>query len=199
MPTPTEPSILGSRFAEALQFAAAAHATQTRKGKSTPYVAHLLAVAALVIENDGDEDTAIAALLHDAVEDQGGRPMLERIRARFGDRVAGIVLECSDADVIPKPPWGERKRAYVEAIPHKSREALLVSLSDKVHNAGEVLEDYRQLGEPLWGRFAGGREGTLWYYRAVTDAYRARTPAPLWRRLDETVSEMERLAAQAAR
>jgi len=188
----------GPRFADALQFAAQAHATQTRKGKSTPYVAHLLAVAALVIEHGGDEDTAIAALLHDAVEDQGGRPMLERIRQRFGEKVAGIVLECTDAEVVPKPPWEERKRAYVAAIPRKSDEGRLVSLADKVHNAREILEDYRQDGEALWGRFNGGRKGTLWYYRALADAFRGRTPDRLWKQLEEAVVELERLAGTQA-
>jgi (p)ppGpp synthase/HD superfamily hydrolase len=191
------PPPLGPRFRDALQFASEAHATQRRKGKSTPYIAHLLAVAALVIENGGDEDTAIAALLHDAVEDQGGRAMLERIQVRFGAKVAGIVEECSDTDVVPKPPWVERKRAYVAAIPHKSPEGRLVSLADKVHNAREILGDYRQQGEALWSRFAGGREGTLWYYRALTDAFRGRGPVPLWQQLEETVVEMERLAGVA--
>jgi len=191
-------SPLGPRFADALQFAAQAHATQTRKGKSTPYIAHLLAVAALVIEHGGDEDTAIAALLHDAVEDQGGRPMLERIRQRFGDKVAGIVLECTDAEVVPKPPWEERKRAYVAAIAHKSTEGLLVSLADKVHNAREILADYEQDGEALWRRFRGGRQGSLWYYRALSDAFRGRTPERLWQQLEETVVELERQAGAEA-
>lgn len=194
MATTSGSPVLGPRFADALRFGFDAHAAQTRKGKRTPYVAHLLAVAALVIEHGGDEDTAIAALLHDAVEDQGGQAMLERIRGRFGDRVAGIVLECTDADVVPKPPWRARKENYVAAIPHKSAEARLVSLADKVHNAREILEDYRQDGEALWSRFNGGREGTLWYYRALADAYRGRTPPGLYRALEETVTELERLA-----
>ncbi len=194
----TASQVLGPHFADALQFAAQVHAHQTRKGKNTPYIAHLLAVAALVIEHGGDEDTAIAALLHDAVEDQGGQPMLKRIRARFGDKVAGIVAECTDADVVPKPPWRERKIAYVAAIPHKSPEGLLVSLADKVHNAQEILEDYRQLGEALWERFNGGREGTLWYYRALADAFRNRAPDALRRRLEDTVATLETLSAEAA-
>jgi GTP pyrophosphokinase len=194
MPSGPDAPPLGPRFADAFGFAAEAHATQQRKGKTTPYIAHLLSVAGLVIEHGGDEDTAIAGLLHDAVEDQGGRPMLERIRDRFGDRVAGIVEQCSDTDVVPKPPWEERKRAYVAAIPHKTPEALLVSLADKVHNAREILDDYREDGEPLWDRFKGGREGTLWYYRALTDAFRGRTPDALWQCLEETVVTLEKLA-----
>ena len=194
MPSSYDVSPLGPRFADALQFAAELHAYQRRKGKTTPYIAHLLSVAALVIEHGGDEDTAIAGLLHDAVEDQGGKPMLERIRARFGGRVAAMVEQCTDADVVPKPPWEERKRAYVAAIPHKTPDALLVSLADKVHNAREILDDYREEGEALWGRFNGGREGTLWYYRALADGFRGRTPHALWRCLEETVMELERLA-----
>lgn len=194
VPPPATTPPLGPRFAKALQFAARAHAAQTRKGKSTPYVAHLLAVSAMAIEAGADEDTAIAALLHDAVEDQGGRPMLERIRKRFGERVAGIVSECTDADVTPKPPWRERKEAYVAGVAHKSAEGRLVSLCDKIHNAREILADYREQGEALWDRFAGGREGTLWYYRALADAFREAAPRGLARQLEETVSELERLA-----
>ncbi len=196
MPQPKATSrALGPRFGDALAFAFEAHAAQRRKSKATPYVAHLLAVTALVIEHGGDEDTAIAALLHDAVEDQGGKAMRERIRARFGERVARIVDECTDADMVPKPPWRQRKIAYVGAVPHKSPEARLVSLADKVHNAREILDDYRQVGDALWDRFNGGREGTLWYYRALADAFRDHAPESLWHQLEHTVSELERLAA----
>jgi (p)ppGpp synthase/HD superfamily hydrolase len=197
-PAATPP--LGHRFRKALQFAAKAHAAQTRKGKSTPYVAHLLAVTSLAIEAGADEDTAIAALLHDAVEDQGGRAMLERVRLRFGARVAGIVSECTDAEVpkgAEKPPWRKRKEAYVAGIAHKSPEGLLVSLCDKIHNAREILADYREHGEALWARFAGGREGTLWYYRALVEAFRERGEPRLWQALEETVAELERLAGVA--
>jgi (p)ppGpp synthase/HD superfamily hydrolase len=194
MPSSPDAPVLGARFADALQFANQVHGSQHRKGKNVPYIAHLLSVAALVIEHGGDEDTAVAGLLHDAVEDQGGRRMLERIRDQFGARVAGIVEACSDTDVVPKPPWDERKRAYVAAVPHKTSEALLVSLADKVHNAREILSDYRQDGDALWGRFNGGREGTLWYYRALADAFRGRTPLALWQCLEDAVVALERLA-----
>jgi (p)ppGpp synthase/HD superfamily hydrolase len=190
---------MGPRFSDALVFANEVHGAQSRKGTSIPYIAHLLAVASLVIEAGGDEDTAIAALLHDAVEDQGGAPMLDRIRKRFGPAVAEIVEACSDADVVPKPPWRERKEAYVRSIAHKSAPALLVSLADKVHNARAILADYRQLGDALWPRFTGGRDGTLWYYRALADAFRGRAPSALWATLDETVSELEGLAGISAR
>jgi (p)ppGpp synthase/HD superfamily hydrolase len=186
---------LGPRFSAALSYASEIHGTQFRKGTSIPYIAHLLAVASIVIEHGGDEDAAIAALLHDAVEDQGGRSMLAHIRARFGDRVADLVEACSDTDVIPKPPWQERKLAYLEAIPHKSKTALLVSIADKVHNARTILSDYKLVGEEVWSRFNGGRRGTLWYYRALSDAFKELTPAPLWQILEDTVAELESLAA----
>lgn len=186
---------MGPRFSAALAFANEIHGAQVRKGTSIPYVAHLLAVASLVIEAGGDEDTAIAALLHDAVEDQGGPAMLERIRGRFGSPVANIVQACSDSDVVPKPPWRERKEAYLEAIPYKSPAALLVSLADKIHNARAILADYKQLQEGVWARFTGGRDGTLWYYRALADAFRRRTPIALWQTLEDAVSELESSAA----
>jgi (p)ppGpp synthase/HD superfamily hydrolase len=182
---------LGPRFSAALAYASEIHGEQVRKGTAVPYIAHLLAVAALVMEAGADEDTAIGALLHDAVEDQGGRSMLERIRARFGQTVAGIVESCSDTDATPKPAWRQRKEAYVAALAHKSSAALLVSLADKVHNAGAILNDYQLVGEQIWHRFAGGRDGTLWYYRALADAFRNRAPKSLWQRLEDTVCAIE--------
>ena len=167
------------RFAEALQLAAELHRTQVRKSTSIPYIGHLLIVAGLVIEAGGDEDSAIGALLHDAVEDQGGAATLAIIRSRFGDRVAEIVEACSDTDVVPKPPWRARKEAYIAAIAHKSADACLVSLADKVHNAKASLDDHHQIGDRVWERFSGGREGTLWYYRALADAFRPRGHAGL--------------------
>ncbi len=186
---------LDSRFNEALTYAANLHREQARKGTEIPYISHLLAVAGLVLEQGGDEDTAIAALLHDAVEDQGGEATLREISSRFGARVAGIVSACSDADTIPKPPWKARKDAYIDSLPHKDEATLLVSLADKVHNARAILLDYRSMGESLWGRFTGGREGTLWYYRKLLDGFQGRTPAPLWEELDRVVNELEKLAS----
>jgi len=186
---------MGPRYSTALALANDLHRTQFRKGTSITYISHLLAVAALVIEAGGDEDTAIAALLHDAVEDQGGRPTLEKIRAEFGEEVAEIVEACTDADVIPKPEWRPRKEAYIAAIPHKSPRALLVTAADKLHNATAILNDYGQLGEPLWERFNGGKDGTLWYYRTLTVALKDQVPGELWQRLDATVTSLETLAA----
>jgi len=185
---------LGPRFTAALSFASELHGSQKRKGTTVPYIAHLLSVAALVIEAGGDEDTAIAALLHDAVEDQGGAPMLARIRARFGRKVAKVVEACSDTDLDPKPPWQKRKEDYIAAISHKSPQALLVSLADKVHNARAILSDYKVVGEKVWDRFTGGRQGTLWYYDSLVEAFRGRTPKPLWKELAETVTAIHALA-----
>jgi (p)ppGpp synthase/HD superfamily hydrolase len=182
---------LGPRFSDAMAFADEVHRTQYRKGTAIPYISHLLAVTALVIEAGGDEDMAIAALLHDAVEDQGGRPMLERIRARFGEDVAGLVEACTDAEVTPKPPWKKRKEEYIARIPHKSARALVVSAADKVHNVGAILRDYREHGEKLWERFNAKREDQLWYYRALVEAFRDRVPTALWQRLEETVRALE--------
>ena len=188
---------LGDRFRDALICAAELHADQRRKGGEVPYVSHLLAVASLVLEHGGDEDQAIAALLHDAVEDQGGLDTLAEIRNRFGDRVARVVDECTDAYTDPKPPWQERKDAYIASIPAISSGALLVSVADKLHNARTILADYREDGEAVWDRFNGRRRGTLWYYRALVTAYSQRGPSPLLAELDRTVGEIERLAEQS--
>lgn len=186
---------MGPRFSAALSLANELHGAQTRKGTEIPYIAHLLSVAALVIEAGGDEDAAIGALLHDAMEDQGGRTMLDRIRDRYGDQVAEIVEACSDTDVVPKPPWQTRKAAYIAGITEKSERALLVSLADKVHNAEAILADYLVLGDALWDRFSGRKEGTLWYYRSLADAFASRAPRVLWSRLEAAVSRLEQLAA----
>jgi GTP pyrophosphokinase len=187
--------MLSRRFQDALVYAAELHQNQVRKGSDTPYVAHLLGVASLVIENGGSEDEAIAALLHDAIEDQGGDPTRQEIRRRFGDVVTAIVNGCTDAEVIPKPPWRARKEAYVAHIVESSTPSVrLVSSADKLHNARCVVADFRALGDKLWSRFNGGREGTLWYYRALCDAYRVAGGTPLLDELERTVSELERLA-----
>ena len=187
---------LTKRFQEALTFAAELHSTQTRKGTDIPYVAHLLAVCGTVLENGGIEDEAIAALLHDGIEDQGGAPTREVIRARFGDRVVEIVDGCTDAEGEPKPPWRQRKEAYLAHLRDAPAAVLLVSAADKLHNARAVLTDYRELGEALWDRFNGGREGTLWYYQSLVDVLGATPAAPqqLASELARTVGELVRLA-----
>jgi (p)ppGpp synthase/HD superfamily hydrolase len=187
-------SKLSTRFDVALVYASELHRDQVRKGTDIPYISHLLAVTALVLEHGGTEDEAIAALLHDAVEDQGGSETREAIRERFGNDVAAIVDGCSDADTSPKPPWCERKKAYIEHIKCASRSVHLVSAADKLHNARAILADYRRHGEILWGRFNGGREGTLWYYRALADEFCSVKSSHLTEELDRTVTELEREA-----
>ncbi|MBC8496846.1 MAG: HD domain-containing protein [Anaerolineales bacterium] len=162
---------LSSRFEEALIYATRLHARQTRKRASTPYVAHLLSVTALVLESGGGEDEAIAALLHDAVEDQGGKKTLKEIQQRFGDEVANIVESCTDAYLFPKPPWRQRKESYIAHLLKASPEARRVSLADKLHNARSILRDLRLEGEGTWDKFNGGKEGTLWYYRTLLDSF----------------------------
>jgi (p)ppGpp synthase/HD superfamily hydrolase len=186
---------LASRFDDALQFAARRHQSQDRKGTRIPYISHLLSVAALVLEDGGDEDEAIAALLHDAVEDQGGTEIRAEIAGRFGERIATIVDGCSDTDVTPKPPWRVRKEAYVAHIRHAPLPIRRVSLADKVHNARAILFDYRQIADELWLRFNGGRDGTVWYYRALATAFAATTPGPLSQELVRLVDEIEWLSS----
>ena len=154
--TYTDQPQLGDSFDRALLLATDHHRRQLRKGTAVPYVSHLLSVTALVLEMGGSETEAIGALLHDAVEDGGGPPMLERIRVEFGDDVARIVEANSDSDVEPKPPWYQRKRAYIDAIAHKQPDELRVSLADKLHNARAILLDYRTFGDELWDRFKSG-------------------------------------------
>jgi len=192
---PPDP-VLDRRFLEAVDYATNLHAQQARKGTRVPYISHLLGVASIVLAEGGDEDMAIAALLHDAVEDQGGKPILREIERRFGKRVAVLVEACTDADTVPKPPWKDRKVRYIEAVRHEPADARLISAADKLHNARDILADYRQHGEMLWKRFKGGREGTLWYYRALVDAFRAAGGNRLVDELDRVVTDLEYLVAQ---
>ncbi len=184
----------GEKFERALVYAARLHGDQYRKGTGVPYVTHLLAVAAIVGENGGIEDEVVAALLHDAPEDRGGEARLEEIRLRFGGAVAEIVAGCTDTYEDPKPPWRERKERYLDHLATAPDPVRLVSAADKLHNARSVLADYRAAGEELWNRFNGGREGTLWYYRAVVQRLREGKGDPLIEELDRVVSELERLA-----
>jgi GTP pyrophosphokinase len=158
-----------SRFGRALAYAEAAHAGQLRKATSVPYIAHLLGVASLALEHGANEDEAIAALLHDTVEDCGGLDRLRDVRENFGPVVADIVMGCTDATEVPKPPWKERKQAYVHDLVAASPSVLLVSACDKLHNARSLVLALRHEGEAAWRLFSGGKEGTLWYYRAVLD------------------------------
>ncbi len=165
------PIHLSDRFKKALQAAFEYHKDQERKGSREPYYAHLMSVSALVLENGGSENQAIAALLHDAVEDQGGLPTLEIIKEEFGDEVAEIVDGCTDAYTHPKSPWKGRKTDYLEKMRSESDTILLVSLSDKVHNARSILRDIQKDGDEIWVRFKGGKSGTLWYYQSLANIF----------------------------
>ena len=182
---------LSSRFSEALSYVAALHAEQRRKVSGEPYLSHLLAVAAIVMEYGGNEDEAIAALLHDAVEDQGGAATFEEIGRRFGATVAEIVDGCTDTNESPKPPWRQRKETHVARLRDASASVRLVVAADKLHNARSLLRDYRRRGESLWDFFRGGRDGTLWYYRAMTDALKQADCTPIVEELDRAVEELE--------
>jgi (p)ppGpp synthase/HD superfamily hydrolase len=192
----TAEPILSERLAGAFGFALDLHRSQTRKGTAIPYLSHPMAVAALVLEDGGDEEQAIAALLHDGPEDQGGRATLEEIRRRFGDGVARIVDGLTDTYESPKPPWLERKRAYLARLAGEGEAVLRVAAADKVHNARSILEDYRELGERLWARFNAGPEEVLWYFRELVEILGARHPGRLADELRRTVSEIEVLRAE---
>jgi HD domain len=181
-----------NRFADALVYATQIHEAQRRKGTDIPYVAHLLAVASLVLEDGGDEDEAIAALLHDAIEDTD--VAVADLETRFGPKVASIVQGCSDADLMPKPPWRERKEAYIAHLEDAPPEVVRVSLADKVHNARSVLFDYRLMGEELWTRFNPDAD-QLWYYRSLVDVFSRVSHSPLVDELERVVGELERLRA----
>ncbi len=189
---------LGPRFNEAFLFAAEKHASQTRKETDVPYISHLMSVAGLVLEAGGGEDEGVAALLHDVVEDCGGRPVLEEIRQRFGNRVATIVEGCTDAYTIPKPPWKQRKLEYLEVLRRADDDVRLVSAADKLHNARSILADYRRDGDSVWDRFSGQRDGTLWYYRAVLEVLRQGRANRLVDELERVVTELETLATKGS-
>ena len=186
--------ILSSRFAEALTYATELHAHQIRKGSGVPYIAHLLGVASLALEYGATEDEAIAALLHDAIEDQGGQATRAEIYRRFGQTVTAIVDGCTDSDVTPKPPWRERKEAYIAHIPKASASVRLVSAADKLYNARSMLRDYYRVGEALWSRFKGGKSGSLWYYRTLVETFRQVEATPIVEELDRVVQALEQLA-----
>jgi (p)ppGpp synthase/HD superfamily hydrolase len=187
---------LTTRFIDALAYAAEKHNDQTRKGGDIPYFGHLLSVAGLVIEADGDETQAIAALLHDAAEDQGGEATLAEIRTKFGQDVATIVDECSDTFETPKPPWRERKARYIAHLDEASKKTILISLADKLDNARAILRDFRAHGPELWTRFSVHDPAQhLWHYRSLLDVYRRRSDSWMVAELERVLLELERLIA----
>jgi (p)ppGpp synthase/HD superfamily hydrolase len=186
--------VLTRRFDDAMVYAARLHAKQKRKGTRVPYVAHLLATASIALEHGATEDEAIAALLHDAVEDQGGQKTLSAIRRRFGDAVADIVMGCSDTDATPKPPWRLRKEAHLRHLRRAPRSVRLVAAADKLHNARSIVADLRERGRAAWERFNAGPEEQLWYYGAMVDVFSRKGPRSLAGELQRVVEEMRRLS-----
>lgn len=185
--------MLTRRFDDAMVYAARLHAKQLRKGTRVPYVAHLLATASIALEHGANEDEAIAALLHDAVEDQGGNRTLSAIRKRFGDAVADIVMGCSDTDRTPKPPWRARKEEHLRHLRRAPRSVRLVAASDKLHNARSIVADLRERGRAAWDRFNAGPEEQLWYYDEMVDLFSRKGPRALAGELRRVVEEMRRL------
>ncbi|MBN2216747.1 MAG: HD domain-containing protein [Pirellulales bacterium] len=186
-------SRLSDRFYDALALACRCHAAGVRKISGAPYVAHPLRVAGIVLEAGGNEDEAIAALLHDVVEDAGGSRAREEIGRRFGPAVVRIVDECSDTDQTPKPPWRPRKEAFLARLSAASPSARLIIAADKLDNLLSLIDGYHQHGEALWQWFRGGRDGTLWYHRAVVDILQSTAPSSLVDRLRRTLAELESL------
>lgn len=184
---------LSARFDSALVLASTLHREQARKASGVPYVAHLLGVASLVLEEGGSEDMAIAALLHDAAEDQGGETTLEEIAVAFGSEVARWVRQSSDSFTLPKPEWDERKRHHLAQIPSADREARLIMLADKVHNARSILADHARVGPGVWQRFSVPRERTLWYYETLLEVFDRELSPVLYDTLRECVRRMKEL------
>lgn len=182
------------QLAEAFALALDLHQDQCRKGSDVPYVTHLMAVASIVGEYAGTEAQVIAALLHDAVEDQGGPKTLERIRATFGDAVAEYVSACSDTDAHPKPPWRDRKADFLAQLAHAKPEVKLIVAADKLHNARCMTNDLHLLGNGVWKRFTGGRDGTLWYMGEAVRALASGWSHPILRELADAVDLLHRCA-----
>ena len=188
------PQILTDRFRDALDYAYRLHENQNRKGTQVPYIAHLLGVTSLVLEDGGGEDEAIAAMLHDAVEDQGGLDTLSTIEKRFGKWVAFIVDSLTDSYENPKPDWRFRKERYVSHLTTAPTVVRRVSLADKLHNARSILLSLQVEGEDTWLRFNGGKDGTLWYYDALVDVFSATGDDLMTKELSRVVSEIKKLA-----
>ncbi len=185
-------STLTSRFDDAFRYAHEVHAAQRRKGSSAPYIGHLMGVSSIVLDDGGDEDEAIGALLHDAAEDHGGRPRLEDIRSRFGDAVARIVEDCTDSWETPKRPWMERKQAYIQHARSLPGPSLRVSAADKVHNTYAILRDLRNTGERVWEQFSAPPDDVLSYYESLVRAYRESGGGRLVDELDRIIRGIQR-------
>jgi (p)ppGpp synthase/HD superfamily hydrolase len=192
--TKRKPRVFSQRFARALAYAERLHARQRRKATNKPYIGHLMSVTSIVIAYGGDEEMAIAGLLHDAVEDQGGEKRLREIRRKFGKRVAHIVDGCTDSYTEPKPPWLARKQEYIARVAGEDNDARFVSAADKLSNVRDILQDVRLEGDAAFERFQGKKEGTLWYYRTLVGEFRKAGTNVLLDELDRVVQELEREA-----
>jgi GTP pyrophosphokinase len=193
LPHPTDDWVYADRFLRALDTAARLHATQVGKGSGVPYVSHLLGTCSIVLDYGGDEDEAIAALPHDALEDVAPTEMARDAVASFGPRVLAIVEGCTEHRAVPKPPWRERKERYIEHQATADASVLLVAAADKLHNARSLVADLRGDGSPVWDRFNAGRDDTLWYYGAVIEAMRGNPAPPA-----DLVDELERVVTELA-
>lgn len=189
----TNKMVFSDRFTEALVYATQLHRHQVRKCSNVPYISHLLSVTALVLEDGGSENEAIAALLHDAIEDQGGDKTRQEIKTKFGDKVAEIVEGCTESDAIPKPPWKERKLATIKKLRYASPEVRRVTLADKVHNARSILGDWYRMGNSVWDRFKTGKSGTLWYFKSIAEVDRQLGSTPLGEELTRAIAQLESL------
>jgi len=192
--SPSKGPRLSPKFHQAILYAAKLHGGKLRKKTRIPDIGHILAVTAIALEYGANETEAIAALLHDAVEDAGGRKRLNDIERKFGRAVARIVHGCTDSLAEPKPSWLDRKMEYVAHVRSAPMSTKLVSASDKLQNVRSLLRNYREEGERLWRRYNCGKEGALWYYRALVKAFTGKRIKPLVRELDRALSELESLA-----
>lgn len=192
-----QPASLGLKFERGLVCAHRWHQQQRRKGDPpTPYIAHLLGVASNVIEAGGTEEEAVAALLHDAVEDQGGQQRLQQIQELFGDEVARLVAACSDRIEAPAPPWRERKETYIQKLSKAGLSVRRIAVADKLYNARSIIRDYRRVGPEVWERFRAGSGEVRWYYRALGEALEVAPPDPLesWvQEFRQVIEQMQKL------
>ena len=180
------------QLTKAFSLAAELHKGQVRKGSGEPYLSHVMGVAALVIRYKGTENEVAGALLHDTAEDCGGEKILSLIRRELGPEIESIVRGCSDSFTSPKPPWKERKIAFINSLPSASSSIILVSNCDKIYNLGTILDDYREHGEALWKRFKGEKDGTLWYYRTLASFYSSKGPAGPSEKLNRILQALEK-------
>ena len=197
---------LTSRFTSAIEYARIIH-IERRKGTNVPYMAHLLGVASLVMGEVGHagfpvtEDMVIAALLHDAAEDQGGELRLKDIEHNFGSNVARMVEGLSDsltADSNDKQSWPERKRDYIQKLREESADVRLISAADKLYNARTILEDYREIGPRVWDRFKRGREAQIFNFNELLKAYKLHGPSRIVEELQHVVAELRQISANEA-